>query len=161
MGRANAGKTTILEKVCHVAQGTKTIIYDEHGVKMKGSNSKIRLPKQIKKLLKIPLLPSLSPHLKPSLEVSCMVELMDHPLICNWQFQRGIHNIEHQITYPGSDFIFHDSQGFEAGGSKEIETVWNFIEKRSTAVEMKDRLHAIWYLILALYILDDQRIHIS
>jgi hypothetical protein len=90
-----------------------------------------------------------------------MVEFMDlHPLTCN-QFQRGIHDIEHQITYPGSDFIFHDSLGFEAGGSKEIETVWNFIEKRSAAVEMKDRLHAIWYLILALYILDDQTVHIS
>ena len=29
IGRANAGKTTILEKVCGVAKGTKSIIYDE------------------------------------------------------------------------------------------------------------------------------------
>jgi stage III sporulation protein SpoIIIAA len=27
IGRANAGKTTILEKICGVAQGTKPIIY--------------------------------------------------------------------------------------------------------------------------------------
>ena len=32
VGRANAGKTTILEKVCGVAQGTKPIIYDQDGL---------------------------------------------------------------------------------------------------------------------------------
>jgi len=31
IGRANAGKTTILEKVCGVTKGAKPIIYDEHG----------------------------------------------------------------------------------------------------------------------------------
>ena len=31
IGRANAGKTTILEKVCGVAKGTKPIIYNEYG----------------------------------------------------------------------------------------------------------------------------------
>ena len=31
IGRANAGKTTILEKVCGVAKGTKPIIYDMGG----------------------------------------------------------------------------------------------------------------------------------
>ena len=73
------------------------------------------------------------------------------PLICI-KLKRGIHDIEHQITYPGSNFIFHDSQGFESGASEEMEIVWKFIEKRSIAVEKKDHLHAIWYLILALYI---------
>ena len=31
IGRANAGKTTILEKVCGVAKGTKPIIFDKDG----------------------------------------------------------------------------------------------------------------------------------
>ena len=31
IGRANAGKTTILEKVCGVATGTQPIIYDKNG----------------------------------------------------------------------------------------------------------------------------------
>ena len=31
IGRANAGKTTILEKICGVAKGTKPIIYDKNG----------------------------------------------------------------------------------------------------------------------------------
>jgi len=57
-----------------------------------------------------------------------------------------MHDIEHQITYHGSNFIFHDSQGFESGASREIEKVWEFIEKRSIEKELKDQLHAIWYL---------------
>jgi hypothetical protein len=146
IGRANAGKTTILEKVCSVAQGTKPIIYDEHGVKLK-AKPMFKLLAPLKKLLDRKRV-ALSTHLMPSLEVSCMHRDL-HPLISN-HFQRGIHNIEHQITYPGSNFIFHDSQGFESGASEEIEIVWKFIEKKSTAIEMKDQLHAIWYLCFAL-----------
>jgi hypothetical protein len=66
-------------------------------------------------------------------------------------FQRGIHDIENQITYPGNNFIFHDSQGFESGGNKELIDVWNFIEKRSAMTALRDQLHAIWYALLILY----------
>ncbi|KAF8345167.1 hypothetical protein F5887DRAFT_1272241 [Amanita rubescens] len=93
IGRANAGKTTILEKVCGVAKGTKPIIYN--------------------------------------MDVSC----------------RGMHDIEHQITYPGSNFIFHDSRGFESGSTEELEIAWKFIEKKSAETELKNQLHAIWYCI--------------
>jgi len=89
IGRANAGKTTILEKVCGAKKGARPIIYNENDE---------------------PLMPS-EMHLMPSAE-------------------RGMHNIEHQITYPGSNFIFHDSEGFEAGAIEEIEN-----------------LHVIWYCI--------------
>ncbi|KAF8731476.1 hypothetical protein AX14_004838 [Amanita brunnescens Koide BX004] len=106
IGRANAGKTTILEKVCGVQQGTKPIIYDQNGEE---------------------LAPSVA-HLMPSVE-------------------RGIHDIEHQITYHGSNFIFHDSRGFESGAIEELEVVWKFIEKQSSTTEVKDQLHAIWYCI--------------
>ncbi|KAF8737475.1 hypothetical protein AX14_012775 [Amanita brunnescens Koide BX004] len=61
--------------------------------------------------------------------------------------ERGMHDIEHQITYHGCNFIFHDSQGFESGASEELEHVWKFIEKRSSATELRDQLHAIWYCI--------------
>jgi hypothetical protein len=54
------------------------------------------------------------------------------------------------VTYAGSNFVFHDSQGFEAGTSKELEVVWKFIEDRSIADELRKQLHAIWYLILVL-----------
>ncbi|KAF8701246.1 hypothetical protein AX14_000509 [Amanita brunnescens Koide BX004] len=136
IGRANAGKTTILEKVCGVARGTQPIIYDKRGIKLKvpkpepnpepsQKHGKFKL--SIKQLLNRKSVPSTT-DLTPSVE-------------------RGIHDIEHQITYPGSNFIFHDSQGFEAGASKELDIVWKFIEKCSIAVEMKDQLHAIWYCI--------------
>ena len=149
IGRANAGKTTILEKICGVAAGTQPVIYDKHGIQLK-ANTEDELIEKPKFKLALKQLFSNKPcptHLAPSVQVSCMVKHMDLcSLLCN-QFQRGIHDIEHQITYSGSNFIFHDSQGFEAGASKEMEIVWKFIEKRSFAVEMKDQLHAIWYFI--------------
>ena len=158
VGRANAGKTTILENICGVAHGTQPIIYDEHGVKLK-ANIKPKPEPNLKPRFKLPIEwllnskpVSSAQHLMPSMEVSCRVKHMDlYPLMCN-QFQRGVHDIEHQITYPGSNFVFHDSEGFEAGASKEMEIVWRFIEKRSIATEVKDQLHAIWYLILILCI---------
>ncbi|KAF8348741.1 hypothetical protein F5887DRAFT_1129819 [Amanita rubescens] len=106
IGRANAGKTTILEKVCGVSKGTKPIIHDKDGNQLEQSVF----------------------HLMPSLE-------------------RGLHDIEHQITYPRSNFIFHDSQGFESGSTEELEIVWKFIAKKSAETELKNQLHAIWYCI--------------
>ncbi|KAF8333697.1 hypothetical protein F5887DRAFT_893261 [Amanita rubescens] len=93
IGRANAGKTTILENFCGVAKGTKPIIYDKD------------------------------------------------------RKSRGLHDIEHEITYPGSNFIFHDSKGFESGSTEELEIAWKFIKKKSTENELKNQLHAIWYCI--------------
>jgi len=66
-----------------------------------------------------------------------------HHDIC---IKRGIHSIEHQITYEGCNFIFHDSQGFESGARDELDIVQDFIEKRSAVAQLKDQLHAIWYL---------------
>ena len=68
-----------------------------------------------------------------------------YTLLIALNHQRGIHDIEHQVTYEGSNFIFHDSQGFESGAKEEIEVVWDFIEKQSAATKLKDQLHAIWY----------------
>ena len=57
-----------------------------------------------------------------------------------------MHQIGHQITYNGSNFIFHDSQGFESGGKEEVEIVWEFIEQCSAETQLQDQLHTIWYL---------------
>ena len=82
----------------------------------------------------------------PSIEVSNSgIILWMHSLIAS-KCQRGIHDIEHQITYEGSNFIFHDSEGFESGAKEEIEVVWDFIEKQSSATKLKDQLHIIWYI---------------
>ena len=137
IGRANAGKTTILEKVCGVAKGSKPIIYDEHGVKI---TAKRKLVANIKQLLG----GTSVTHLNPSMEVSHVISMGVSSYYIS--IQRGIHNIEDQITYLGSNFIFHDSQGFEAGSSEEINIVWRFIEERSATTELRDQLHAIWCL---------------
>ena len=81
--------------------------------------------------------------------------MKDKHIVSSIRFcQRGMHDIEHQITYPGSNFIFHDSQGFESGTTQELQLAWKFIEDRSTKVELNDQLHAIWYLDFILYIVD-------
>ena len=76
IGRANAGKTTILENICGVAHGTQPIIYDEHGVKLKANikpkpepNPKPRFKLPIKFLNRNPV--SSAQYLMPSMEVSC------------------------------------------------------------------------------------------
>ena len=86
-------------------------------------------------------------HLIPSLEVSCKC-MRSFNLIFK-HYQRGVHDIEHQITFHGSNFIFHDSQGFEAGASEELDAVWAFIQNQSAKIEMRDQLHAIWCVVIS------------
>ena len=85
----------------------------------------------------------------PSIEVG---QVMMYGCTCSHAVeQRGMHDIEHQITYPGSNFIFHDSRGFESGSTEELEIAWRFIEKKAAETELKNQLHAIWYLALSLH----------
>jgi hypothetical protein len=59
--------------------------------------------------------------------------------------KRGIHNIDDEITYPNNPgFVFHDSGGFEAGSDVELKAVISFIECRSEASTLAEKLHAIW-----------------
>ncbi|KAF8733304.1 hypothetical protein AX14_003941 [Amanita brunnescens Koide BX004] len=129
IGRANAGKTTILEKVCGVAPGSARITYDQDGVEIGVKPGRPRLLARVRQRLRgrSKVAPS-APQVTSSME-------------------RGAHDIEHQIAYPGSNFIFHDSPGFESGANEEINNVWKFIDKRSNANELSEQLHAIWYCI--------------
>jgi GTPase SAR1 family protein len=93
IGRANAGKTTILEKVCGVAQGTNPVIYDEHGAILKAnikpkselkhepilheSSLKPGFKMATKMLFNRKPVPSAT-HLTPSMQVSCMVAWIYH-----------------------------------------------------------------------------------
>jgi hypothetical protein len=84
IGRANAGKTTILEKVCGVGKGTKPTIFDEHGVELNPTfppkptlKPRFKLLENMKQVFMKkhidPSKPSAT-HLTPSVEVSCMVK---------------------------------------------------------------------------------------
>ena len=72
--------------------------------------------------------------------------------------QHGRSNIENEITFPSNPgFVFHDSQGLEAGGVSQLDVVKDFIDRRAACVKLEDQLHAIWYhffhQILPLYLL--------
>ena len=60
-------------------------------------------------------------------------------------WQRGEHEIENEMTFESNTaFIFHDSRGFEAGRTSELDKVKDFVQKRSTNRDIRDHLHVIW-----------------
>ncbi|KAF6835458.1 hypothetical protein CPLU01_04329 [Colletotrichum plurivorum] len=62
--------------------------------------------------------------------------------------QRGQHNIEEAFEsdlHPG--IIIHDSEGFQAGNSKEISAFKKFLKTRSGSPHIAQNLHAIWLCI--------------
>ncbi|KAG8956980.1 hypothetical protein FRC03_010649 [Tulasnella sp. 419] len=104
IGKANSGKTTILQKMCGTTD--TPVVIDKDGNKI------------------------------------------DHSNLENPTAMRGMHDIEHEISYPSNPrFVFHDSRGFEAGSVDEMDKVRNFIAERSARSELKDRLHVIWFCV--------------
>ncbi|KAI5985049.1 hypothetical protein EDD15DRAFT_2176341 [Pisolithus albus] len=100
MGRANAGKTTILQRVCNTTDNPE--ITDGKGRKV--------------------------------FAAKC--------------FQRGHHNIEHELVFSSNPgFVFHDSCGFEAGSAGQFDEMKNFVVDRAVTASLKRRIHAIWFCI--------------
>ncbi|KAF9460892.1 GTP-binding protein [Collybia nuda] len=68
--------------------------------------------------------------------------------------KRGIHDINNEMIFQSNPgFIFHDSRGFEAGGSDELQKVKKFMFQQSLSGKLVDQVHVIWYCIP----LDDSR----
>jgi hypothetical protein len=67
--------------------------------------------------------------------------------------QRGEHDIEHELIFSSHNkgYVFHDSRGFEGGGADELNTVQDFVRRKSGERRLKDRLHAIWFVPLFIY----------
>ncbi|KAI8237114.1 hypothetical protein K4K54_001060 [Colletotrichum sp. SAR 10_86] len=62
--------------------------------------------------------------------------------------QRGEHDIEEAFEsdlHPG--IIIHDSEGFQAGNSKEVSAFKKFLKARSGSPDIRQNLHAIWLCI--------------
>ena len=60
-------------------------------------------------------------------------------------WQRGEHDIENEMIFESNmAFVFHDSCGFEAGRTSELDTVKHFVQRRSTNKNLSDCLHVIW-----------------
>ena len=59
--------------------------------------------------------------------------------------QRGEHDIENEMIFESNRaFVFHDSRGFEAGRTLELNKVKDFVQKRSANTDLRDHLHVIW-----------------
>jgi len=59
--------------------------------------------------------------------------------------QHGKHDIDQPFEsdkHPG--LIIHDSEGFQAGDTKEVVAFEKFLKKRLMAPDVEDQLHAIW-----------------
>jgi len=42
-------------------------------------------------------------------------------------------------------YLFHDSRGIESGGTKELEILREFIQRKTSERKLQKRLHAIWF----------------
>ena len=63
--------------------------------------------------------------------------------------QRGIHDIDDEITFAGNPgYVFHDSCGIECGSSDEVDKLKSFIEGRAHTGDFAERLHVIWLVDL-------------
>jgi hypothetical protein len=63
-----------------------------------------------------------------------------------------MHNIEDELIFTNhTGYVFHDSRGFESGSKDELKIVQEFVRRRSRERRLKDRLHAIWFVLFGIY----------
>ncbi|KAJ7193867.1 GTP-binding protein, partial [Mycena pura] len=118
IGRANAGKTTLLKKVCRSVEDPE--IWSPSGEKVRRAT--------------------------PSFPGQCGSVCADRRLRGRRIRRRGIHDIENQLIFKSNpQFVFHDSRGFESGSVDEVDNVKTFMANRAASYELSEQLHAIWY----------------
>lgn len=140
VGRANAGKTTILQRVCNttalpkiIAPNGDTVFFFVH---------QQTLFKIFPSLDRLSHAQSVRPGALP-----IFLNLPFTPQPDSQRQQRGEHDIENEMVFKSNPgFVFHDSRGFEAGGSSEFQVVKNFIANRAEQSTLSEKLHAIWYI---------------
>ncbi|KDQ16454.1 hypothetical protein BOTBODRAFT_249259 [Botryobasidium botryosum FD-172 SS1] len=153
IGRANAGKTTILRAVCG-AKGEPNV-YDQDGNKMATVPDARPEEAPDATVAGNETRPARSIHSRLLCGALDSVFASDLPPVSNFgptnpillpSSLRGEHNIEYSLVFPSSPgFVFHDSRGFESGAVEELELVREFIQKKASLGSIKNQLHAIWY----------------
>jgi GTPase SAR1 family protein len=155
IGRRNAGKTTILEKMTGSEEGAKPEIRDKGGNLVVRASLISNINSQADSYRTTP---HLSRQVWRSVESISTSDFFLTPLTI---FQRGMSMIDYEITYPSSPrFVFHDSRGIEAGSESDslgtgageghdssklrVEYIQKFINDRAQQTRLKDQLHAIW-----------------
>lgn len=62
---------------------------------------------------------------------------------------RGEADIDKEfIARENNKFVVHDSSGFESGDTNGVSIVKDFIARRSQMSDLKDKVHAIWYVLV-------------
>ncbi|KAJ7243860.1 hypothetical protein B0H12DRAFT_819606 [Mycena haematopus] len=124
-GRANAGKTSILQRVCETTESPAI-----HRVKIVDDE-------EIREEID---------YLDPTLEVGTTSDLFVDLNVT--RMQRGEHDVSDELTFSNhTGYVFHDSCGFECGAKEELQIVQDFIRERLRRRKFEDRVHAIWYCI--------------
>ena len=81
--------------------------------------------------------------LNPTTEVMWIYYSLHYFLLKVWQ--RAGHDIENEMIFNSNRaFVFHDSCGFEAGRTSELDKVKDFVQKCSTFRNLMNHLHVIW-----------------
>ncbi|KDQ16184.1 hypothetical protein BOTBODRAFT_31257, partial [Botryobasidium botryosum FD-172 SS1] len=119
IGRANAGKTTILRALCGTDDEPE--VYDHRGKKIGSVRSAFR-------------------------SIRNKVTGRDSGAILSPSSMRGLHKIDDSLIFLSNrGYVFHDSRGFESGATDELELVRDFIQTRAASNDLDEQLHAIWY----------------
>ncbi|KAN0137575.1 hypothetical protein V8E53_004626, partial [Lactarius tabidus] len=101
IGRANAGKTSILQRVCETTESPTIYRGDE-----------------------------------------------EEEVTLNPSMNRGEHCIDDALVFSNhTGYVFHDSQGIEAGDEEKLEILKDFIRRKCGETRLRNKLHAIWYCI--------------
>lgn len=135
IGRANAGKTTLLKQVCNTTE--ELCIYNEEKKSLVCFHSDNSNPQaNFQRVITVGANWRCNHHLRV-LNVYIPIDFVD---------QHGIHDIHCLFAFANNlQFIFHDSPGFEKGDGTQLKEVQDFIKQHAKATDVEDQLHAIWY----------------
>ena len=133
IGRANAGKTTLLQRVCNTTEDP--CIYDDNK-----NLVSVHRPKDDFCFWHFHLAWT---HFSGTSFTINIYQCVDPT------YQRGIHDINRPFAFKSNpNFIFHDSPGFETGDETQLQEVLSFLKKKADSTEVNDQLHAVWSVSL-------------
>jgi hypothetical protein len=135
LGRANAGKTSILQRVCETTE-SPTIYRRGKEVGSPWSSPNFCLSASL-----------ISPPTSSNLNRRWMLVIIILLFVCPLtSCQRGEHTIDDELVFSNhTGYVFHDSRGIECGSTEELETLKEFIRRKCGEQRLRDKLHAIWF----------------
>ena len=136
VGRANAGKTSILQRVCDTTESPITYVV------IAGGRREVRLTLCEPDNCAQGRIDSSQSYVRGTLR--CIS--MEPDQLCF--SQRGQHEISDELEFSNhKGYVFHDSRGLESGTADELQIIRNFVGDRSRRKRLEERLHAIWSVL--------------